>query len=155
MKRKERKLVESMKAAASLIAVEVDVVRKAKEMGCEAFLPGNRIDVEALRKWIAANAEKVKASGSNLSLKDQKLNEEIRKLKIKNDRDEKLVTPNVKLHAAFAEIGQSIKSMLYQKLENEYPATVSGLDIPGCRIKGAQLADSILVEIRKLSSVFQ
>ena len=39
-------------------------------------------------------------------------------------------------------------ALLDAKLENEYPAAVAGLDIPGARIYGKKLNDSIRAEIQ-------
>ena len=123
---------------------DLEIVKRAKKLGCPAFKPGNRIDVDELRKWIAENAEKLKAAGETLSLKDQKLNEEIRKLKLSNDEKERLVVSKEKTAELVARIIQKQREVLEQKLENEYPSTVYGLEIPQIRVHGRRLNDEIL-----------
>jgi len=39
--------------------------------------------------------------------------------------------------------------MLRQKLENEYPLAVAGLDVPQARVYGRRLGDDILSEHQK------
>jgi len=91
--RPKKDVVENITAAATRLNVGVEVVRKAKALGCPAFAAGNRVDLAELEAWLKENADKLKVTGQNLSLKDQKLNEEVRKLKIRNDRDDGILMP--------------------------------------------------------------
>jgi hypothetical protein len=142
------RIVESIPAAAVLIPCDVDLVKKAKRLGCPAFKPGNRIAVEELRKWIAGNEDKLKASGDGLSLKDQTLNEEIRKLRIANDLREKELIKRSLVIEAHAKTAEQIRKLLEQKLENEYPGLVAGLDAPQARVFGKRLHDQIINEFK-------
>jgi hypothetical protein len=89
------------------------------------------------------------------NLKLRRIGEQVRRLKLENDAKENLLVEREKLFAAFAQIGGEISQILYQKLECEYPSTVSGMDIPACRIMGGRVRDSILAEIRKLDILLQ
>ena len=84
------------------------------------------------------------------SLKDQKLAEEIRKLRIANDAKERKLVSRDTVVQTFAAFSTQARTLLDQKLENEYPAAVAGMDIPQARIFGKRLNDSICAEIRKL-----
>jgi hypothetical protein len=56
----KKHVVESMKAAASILGVDKTEVQWAKAEGCRAFRPGNRIDVGELRVWFADKVQKKK-----------------------------------------------------------------------------------------------
>src|SRR3954465_4226447 len=90
---KTPKIVEKISAAAVLAGLPEDVAKRAKALGCPAFGAGNRIDWKVLKDWCKANPDKLKISGDNLSLKDQKLNEEVRRLRRNNDRDDGTLMP--------------------------------------------------------------
>lgn len=151
MARKPR-IVESLKAAAHALGVDPELVKRAKEMACPAFKPGNRIEIEELRKWIAEHSEELKTVA--LSLKDQKLNEEIRKLKIANDIKAKLSVLRENVKAANAECIERIRTFLEAKLENEYPSAVVGMEVPQARVYGRRVNDQILAELQKLKDVW-
>lgn len=147
---KKTQIVESLPAAAAICKIDIDLVKRAKRLGCPAFKPGNRIDTGELKKWIAENADRLKIAEA-LSLKDQKTNEEIRKLRIKNDRDEKLVVLKSKGIPIIEQICSQIHVLMEQKLENEYPSVVAGLEPAQARIYGRRLGDSIRAEMQKMS----
>lgn len=79
------------------------------------------------------------------SLKDEKLSEEIRKLRLRNDKEEgKLVPKSAVVETVLAWEGEQAP-IIEQKLEREYPASVAPTpdDVPRVRIFGAQLNDEI------------
>jgi hypothetical protein len=49
-------IVESLRAAAARIGVELHQVKTAKRDGCPAFRPGGRVHLDQLRSWFAAKA---------------------------------------------------------------------------------------------------
>src|SRR5687767_10618396 len=120
--KESRRVVESIPAAAEILRIDQDTVKKAKRLGCPAFKAGSRIAVEELRKWISQNEAKLKASGDNLSLKDQKLNEEIRKLRIANDLKESRVADVQKVIGIVYEIVGTLKPFGEQIFTVELPA---------------------------------
>lgn len=88
------------------------------------------------------------------TLKDEKILEEIRKLRIANDaREGKLISREL-VNSTLAHAFGEITRLLDQKLENELPALLQGLDIPGCRVKGKQLNDSIRSKLSELVSTW-
>ena len=143
--------VENIPAAAALLKIDIELVKRAKRMGSPAFKLGNRIDVDELRKWIAENEGAIKASGEILSLKDQKLNEEIRKLRIANDQKERMTVSKEKGLGVIANIQARVRTFLEAKLENEYPSVVVGMnDIAQIRVYGRKVNDQILVHLQEL-----
>jgi|SRR5919109_1948350 hypothetical protein len=84
------------------------------------------------------------------SLVEEKLAEEVRKLRIRNDRDEGKLIPRLQVNATIARTFGDICRMLDQKLENELPALMQGLDVVGARLKGKLVNDLIRAELRKL-----
>ena len=143
----------NMSAAAVQAGISVETVQKAKALGCEAFT-NTRIDVPLLKKWVAEHEDELKATpaeGSTLSLKEQKLNEEIRKLRIRNDRDDRLVVLRSKVIGAHEATVAAMRKIISQKLENEYPSAVAGQDIPTCRVYGRKIGDELIKEFQGLS----
>ena len=96
-----------------------------------------------------ADIEKVLAAKGSKTLKDEKLEQEIRKLRIANDAKEKLVVLRSSIVGEFRKFAQVVCGLLDRKLENEYPSAVAGLDVPQARVFGKRLNDSIKVEIQK------
>jgi hypothetical protein len=78
---------DSMGSAAACLSLPLGVLRAAKRAGCTAFR-SNRIYGDELLEWLKVNpVEEVK------DLRQEKVAEEVRKLRLRNDRDEgKLVT---------------------------------------------------------------
>ena len=87
-------------------------------------------------------------NGTPSPLKERKTFEEWRKLKIRNDREEAELIPRVKVAETVRLLAAKMIALHDAKLENEYPAAVAGLDIPGARIYGKKLNDSIRAEIQ-------
>jgi len=88
-----------------------------------------------LQATIAAKPDK--------ALKEDKLAEEIRKLKLRNDREERKLILRAEVTGILTKIYGELTSKLDQKLEMEYPAILVGLDIPNLRVKLKQLNDEI------------
>lgn len=94
----------------------MDVLKRMKALGCDAFEPGNRVDWKKAKAWFAIpeNSERAKISGDNLSLKDQKLNEEVRKLRRSNDVAEgKLILASV-FESEIRDMANAVQGVLNQ-----------------------------------------
>jgi hypothetical protein len=130
---------DSLKAAASALNIPKSVLQRAKDLGCANFRSG-RVYVEGLKKWIADH--QAEFAGSD-SLKGQKLAEEVRKLKIKNDRDSGVLVQKARVIQFFNEFAGEFRGQVHQVLENEYPTVVAGMDPPQARILGKRLADKL------------
>ena len=77
-------------------------------------------------------------------LKEQKLLEQIRDLKIHNDRAENKVLAKSVYIEAHQRILGPLRNLVYDTLENKLPPMMAGLDAPGARIQGAKLADALV-----------
>src|SRR5690348_13587971 len=129
----------SIKAAAAILKDEMrlesaqamGLVKKAKDSGCLAFDQRGCVDMAVLKKWIVENKDSLVKG--DLSLKDQKLNEEIRKLRIANDLKEKELIRRSLVIDAHAKMAEQVRKLLEQKLENEYPGMVAGCDVAQAR----------------------
>jgi hypothetical protein len=107
--------------------------------------------------YAIADIEAALAKKSDKSLKDEKLSEEIRKLRIKNDRDEgKLVLKSAVVQTVVEWEGEE-SPIIEQKLEREWPASVASTpeDVPRVRMFGMQLNDTIRACNRKLIKKLQ
>ena len=93
----------------------------------------------------------LKQNGSSASLRDQKLIEEIRKYRIKNDRDEGKLVPREAVAESIRRCLGPVALKLEQKLVNEYPSAVAGLDVPQARIYGKRIVAEILKHYQELA----
>lgn len=135
------KSYDSIKSAAAAMGISAEILQRAKNCGCPSFR-GSRVYPEGLRQFLSDHDEELKAMGG-ASLKDAKLEEEIRKLKINNDRAAKILVLKTKIIAFFHGFTAEHRAALHQVLENEYPTAVAGMDPPQARILGKRLADKL------------
>ena len=82
------------------------------------------------------------------SIKEKKTFEEWRKLKLANDLKEGGVIPRAVVAETVRKLAAKFAALLDAKLEQEYPATVAGLDVPAARIYGKKLNDQIRAEVQ-------
>lgn len=103
--------------------------------------PGERLKKYAFEDLTAAMAGQDTDPGD---LKAEKLREEIRKLKIANDAKEEKVILKTKVAAAIQRIIPRAMAAAEQKLVNEWPSAVAGLDVPQARIFGKRVFDDLM-----------
>lgn len=106
------------------------------------------------KRYRIGDVEAAMAAKPGKSLRDEKLGEEIRKLRIRNDKEERVTIPRNEVSQAVQKCLGPVATMLEQKLVNEYPAAVAGMDVPQARIFGRRLVDTILVAFTDLSAMF-
>ena len=147
-KSKETRTFASIAAAAASLGVSDSILKQAKRLGCAAFHASGRVDGATVVKFIAEHGKEI--AGGGIALRDQKLSEEIRKLRVKNDRDEGKLILVDSVKACVSRVLARVDQILEQKLSNEYPAAVAGLDVPQSRIYGKRLGDQIRVEFQGL-----
>lgn len=82
------------------------------------------------------------------TIKEKKTFEEWRKLKLANDVKEGALIPRAVVAETVRKLAAKFAALLDAKLEQEYPATVAGLDVPAARIYGKKLNDQIRAEVR-------
>ena len=107
------------------------------------------------KKYLLADVESAIVAKPDKSLREEKLAEEIRKLRIKNDRDESKLISVEFVCARIANVLAKVDSIIEQKLSNEYPSAVAGLDVPQSRIYGKRLGDQIRVEFQSLAKEWE
>lgn len=120
---KAQKIVEKIGAACHLSGVTEDVAKRAKSLGCPAFKAGNRIDWKELKAWCAVNSDKLAIQGDNLSLKDQKLNEEVRKLRRSNDVAEEKLIAKALFETEIRMMAEACQGVLYGGIDSLAVAT--------------------------------
>lgn len=81
-------------------------------------------------------------------IKEKKTFEEWRKLKLANDVKEGALIPRATVAETVRLLAAKFAALLDAKLEQEYPATVAGLDVPSARIYGKKLNDQIRAEVK-------
>jgi hypothetical protein len=106
------------------------------------------------KRWRLGDVEAALAAKPGKSLRDEKLGEEIRRLRIRNDKDEAKVIDKAVVGKACARLLSGASPMLEQKLVNEWPSAVAGLDVPAARVFGRRMVDDILAGMRALAMEF-
>ena len=101
----------------------------------------------------AAKSKLEDASGS-VALKDQKLMEEIRKLRIANDAKGRKLVDRAVIEGELLKVATEQRNILRLKLENEWPAKVAGLDVTQARVYGRRLSDEIMLAFQSLHTLF-
>lgn len=97
-----------------------------------------------------ADVENAFKQKNSSKLKDKKTEEEIRKLRIANDKEDDLLILKTKVADSLRRCLGPATSTLEQRLVNEYPTAVAGLDVPQARIYGKRLYDELLVHLQQL-----
>lgn len=89
------------------------------------------------------------------TIKERKTFEEWRKLKIANDAKEGALIPRAVVAECVRKLAAKFTTLLDSKLENEYPASVAGLDVPAARIYGKKLNDQIRADVQSWAEVWR
>ncbi len=150
--KKKYRIFDSMALAASSLGVSRDTLRAAKESGCKAF-ENSRVKEKELLQWMSENGV-AESNGGPLTLKDQKTAEEIRKLRIKNDKDQGKLIAKAEVAGAIRRVLGKVSSITESKLVAEYPTVVAGLDPAAARVYGRRLHDLLMAECQALAKEF-
>lgn len=145
---KPPKIVEKISAACHLAEVSDDVAKRAKSLGCPAFKAGNRIDWKELKDWCAQNAEALKVSGENLSLKDQKLNEEVRKLRRANDVSEGKLVARAVFETEIRDMANAVQGVLNQ-LPGRFATELAGRTPADIEIRSRVMVDEAIAKLSR------
>lgn len=125
--------------------------RRLRQLAKEGHFPE---PVDGQYDWVATWRGLLKYYRDNqtaLAARKQSIaDEQHRALKRNNDTADGLLVTKASVVAEFRKVGEPIKLLLRQKLENEYPLAVAGLDVPQARIYGKRLEDDILTELQKI-----
>ncbi len=107
--------------------------------------------VSPCRDFILANSSAFNSDEeTDNSTKGEIEKEKLRKLKTFNDEQDGLLLRKEHLAKLAAPTLESIKELLYQKLENEIPIALAGVDVPQGRIIGRRHADELLLKWKEL-----
>lgn len=134
------RVFDSMGQAAAMTGLGLDALRMLKRTGCPAF-HATRVNEAELLAWISTHP--VESIRGPVTLRDQKLKEEIRKLRVVNDAKQGALASRAKVAASLRAMAGKVRAILDQKLEQEMPAAMAGLDVPGARVYGKRLNDQI------------
>jgi hypothetical protein len=116
-----------------------------RKADCPAFRSNGRINLHDLKKWIEAEGKKAGPEPEALTeLRRQIAAEDLRKKKTFNDEQDGLLVRKEDVTKEAAPTLKTIVAMTYQKLENEAPTSMAGVDVPTGRIIGRRLADELI-----------
>jgi hypothetical protein len=149
----KRTFYDSISQASVTLNISQEVLKAAKAAGCPNF-KSSRVYVDGLKKWIADHAAAITPEQDKATLKDQKLREEVRKLKLANDVKEGKLVERSRVVASWQRASKAIVSALRQRLENEYPTGVAGLEPAQARVYGKRLVDLCISDIRAAADVW-
>ena len=117
---------------------------------------GGRIDIAKVKAWVESNAEKLEQSSQDLPLKEQKLAEEVRKLRIRNDRDAGKLVELAWINERFQRFGGELHA-IRSKSESEHPVNFGAAagDVAACRSVLRGIWDDIMKAMQACSKHFE
>lgn len=139
-------IVENQTAAANILKTDPEVIKRARRLNGDGCLPGGRYDITKLRKWIAANESLLKVEGESLTLREQKLNEEIRKLRIFNDEKERKVILRADVARRDAVFADRFRTRMYSVFVDQLPAIMTN-DVTTNRALSRREVDGFLADV--------
>jgi hypothetical protein len=144
---------DSLKAAAAAMKLPMRLLKAAKAAGCPAFR-SNRVYEAELIEWIANNPEAAEMAGDDP--RDEKLREEIRKLRIANDAKEGRLIERAWVAERMQRAAGALNAFR-AKSEAEHPtrfAAAAG-DVAECRTELRKIWDEIFRDIETLKECFR
>ncbi len=142
-----------MKAAASGMKLPLAAIQAAKAAGCPAFR-SNRIYEAELREWIKANPKLVKKTAGNL--REIKLKEEIRKLKLANDlREGRLIERAWMAERLLVAVGRVDAYRLRSEAEHPLRFAAAAGDVAACREVIQEIWNEIMAAHHECQSAFE
>jgi len=116
--------------------------------------PIARYRMSVVKPLLDEHRAKMDAAAGSVALRDQKLMEEIRKLRIANDAKGRKLVDRAVIEGELLKVATEQRNILRLKLENEWPAKVAGLDVTQARVYGRRLSDEIMVAFQGLHTLF-
>jgi hypothetical protein len=108
--------------------------------------------VGKVKFFLLLDVENALRDKPNQTLRNEKLIEEIRKLRVANDLVEGKLVQRSTIQESLRRCLTPAATILEQRLVNEYPTGVAGLDVPQARIYGKRLCDELMVFLQSLES---
>lgn len=144
----------SMKAASAGMGLSMAVLKWAKAKGCTAF-NSNRVFAEPLEKWLAINKPAEGELEAEVSSKEQKTREEVRKLKLANDLKEgKLITRAWVVERFNRAAGELNAARSKSEAEDPLKFSAAAGDVSGCRTILRGIWGDIFVKVGALAEHF-
>lgn len=106
-------------------------------------IPPTRIEGKT-KFYRLADVEAALKEKKNNKVRDLILLEELRKLRNANDKTDGVVVAKAKVVDSIRRCMAPAAAALEQRLVNEYPTAVAGLDVPQARIYGKRLCDELI-----------
>lgn len=150
---KKTRTFDSLKAAAAGLKLPLRVLQSAKAAGCPAFR-SNRVYESELLQWLADHPDAVGAADNDP--RSEKLQEEIRKLRIANDAKEGRLVERAWVAERIQRAAGELNS-LRAKWEAEKPmafAATNG-DVTECRTILRGIMDEIVIGMQGLARHFE
>ena len=140
----------SKRAAGAALGIPARALKEAQDRGCDAFGAGGQVKEAELKAWFEANPVKSVSKGELSDYKIRIAREDWRR-RVRDRRvaEAELVDAN-KVAAAWARVAAEQKTYLRQKLENELPVELAGLDAIACRQKLKAVVDQVCGMMEKM-----
>lgn len=146
----------SIKACAAKLKVPTSWVSKAKDSGVDAFTANGTVDVDKVSAWIEANQKELESTADQLPLKEQKIAEEIRKLRLANDQKEGRLVEIAWVHERFQRLGGEIHNIrAVSEAEDPLRFAAAGNDVALCRTHVRSMWDGILQRFQDTQKHFE
>lgn len=131
--------------AAAALHCSIDALRalRATEDGGRAFRNG-RVYERDLQEHLEKLRDEKLDLGTKQGVQIAKLKEEHRRLKLANDTKEGKLILRSAVADEFARVFGPVMAQVEQKLVNEYPGAVAGLEPEAARVYGKRVYDAIL-----------
>jgi hypothetical protein len=137
-----------IRALARALKCSTDTIRRAIDNNS---IPPDAV-VDDRQEWKLESIEAMMAAKKAPSLRDEKTREEIRKLRIQNDRNEGKVVLRTEIATKLRTALGRMRGVLEQKVINELPTAVAGLEPPQVRVKARQILDEAMSECQPLEA---
>jgi hypothetical protein len=144
---------DSIAEAERITSISRQSLHDWKRQKCPAFKSNGKIELHQLQEWIKSNNKKAVPSSSRIeSQRARVLRAQADKYEFENAvRRGEFVKISDLVTEGTATLAQ-IQELTYQKLQNEMPMAVAGMDIPQSRIYGTRLAGEL---IKQWSGLFK
>jgi len=151
-KAKEQVTVRTFANASTILGWSVGFLKQIRDAGAAGFKASGRIDCEAVKAWMLANATALPAP---TVWKDALGTEKLRDAKRRNDLADGLLVEKRVVAEKLQQIFRPMVARVEALLTNEYPAKVVGLDVPSARIYGKRIFDVFLDAHREAALEWQ
>lgn len=116
--------------------------------GAPSKIPGKGYNLESILEFVERNADSeavaVKSSNDLKGLKAKEIALRCERMRFGIDKEKKKFVPRVEVAASIRRCLGPVAGILEQKLANEYPSAVAGLDVPQARVYGKRVCDEVL-----------